>query len=184
MREQGGELDEFVLERARAGDHAAFRDLVRHYDPGLRALVFRLLGDRGRMDDVLQEAYVKAFRGLATFRGDASVRTWIYRITYNACMDDLRRRPRRDEVSLDAAPADATLTPDPGERIVARAGLAAALALLPPDQRAAVMLVDAEGFDYAAAAKVLGVAEGTIASRVSRARAALRTSLRDGGREF
>lgn len=182
MTDQESKLDVLVLQRARAGDHAAFRELVRLYDAGLRALAFRLLGDRGRMDDVLQEAYVKAHRGLATFRGDASVRTWLYRITYNACMDELRH-PRREELSLETEPNRAPSAPGPCDRSVARAGLSAALAVLPPDQRAAVVLVDAEGLDYAAAAGVLGVAEGTIASRVSRARAALRKALGDGERE-
>lgn len=176
MQERIGELDASVLDRARAGDQRAFRDLVEHHDRGMRALAFRLLGDRGRMDDVLQEAYVKAFRGLQAFRGDAGVRTWLYRIVYNACMDELRRRPSepafRDTVAFPVAAA-----PDPGDTVALRAGLHAALALLPPEQRAAVLLVDAEGFDHGAAAAILGVAPGTIASRVSRARAALRRTL-------
>ena len=184
MPERVGELDDALLERARGGDHGAFSELMRHYDAGLRALAFRLLGDRSRMDDVLQETYVKAYRGLAKFRGDASARTWIYRIAYNACMDDLRRRPRAEEVPLDVAPPTASTAPDPGDHVVLRSGLAAALARLPADQRAAVLLVDAEGFDYAAAGRVLNVAEGTVASRVSRARAALRKTLTDGGKEF
>jgi RNA polymerase sigma-70 factor (ECF subfamily) len=187
MQERVGELEPAVLERARAGDHAAFRDLVRLYDQGLRSLAFRLLGDAGLMDDVLQEAYVKAYRSVRTFRGDSSVRTWLYRITYNACLDDIRRRSRsRSRVTDMSAGTEADLLapgPDPGDRAVLRSGLAAALGALPPDQRAAVLLVDAEGFDYAAAGKVLGVAEGTVASRVSRARATLRGALRDSGEE-
>ncbi|MGI8684954.1 MAG: RNA polymerase sigma factor [Acidimicrobiales bacterium] len=183
MQERVGELEPAVLERARAGDHAAFRDLVRLFDPGLRSLAFRLLGDAGRMDDVLQEAYVKAYRSLGAFRGDSSVRTWIYRITYNACIDDIRRRSRVTDLPMDTAADRPAVGPDPADRAVLRSGLAAALAGLPPDQRAAVLLVDAEGFDYAAAGKVLGVAEGTVASRVSRARAALRQALRENGEE-
>ena len=183
MLERGDELDAAVLERARAGDHAAFRDLVRHYDAGLRALAFRLLGNAGRMDDVLQEAYVKAYRGLTSFRGDSSVRTWLYRITYNACLDDLRRRAKVMELPFEAAIDSRAGAPDPGDQAALRSSLAAALAALPADQRAAVLLVDAEGFDYAAAGRVLGVAEGTVASRVSRARATLRSALRTGGEE-
>lgn len=183
MKERVGELDPGVLERAREGDHAAFRDLVRHHDAGLRSLTFRLLGDASRMDDVLQDAYVRAYRGLGSFRGESSVRTWMYRITYNACLDDMRRRSRVRDLPMDAAPDRPALGPDPGERAVLRSGLAAALAALPPDQRSAVLLVDAEGFDYAAAAKVLGVAEGTVASRVSRARATLRGALKNDREE-
>lgn len=183
MKERVGELEPAVVVRARAGDHAAFRDLVQLYDPGLRSMAFRLLGDAGRMDDVLQEAYVKAYRSLAAFRGESSVRTWMYRITYNACVDDIRKRSRADDLPMDAAVDRPATGPDPGDRAVLRSGLAAALATLAPDQRAAVLLVYAEGFDYAAAGKVLGVAEGTVASRVSRARAALRDALRTTGEE-
>ena len=176
------EVDAGVLERARAGDHRAFRALVSHYDRGLRALACRLLGDAAHMDDVLQDAYVKAYRGLATFRGDAGVGTWLYRITYNTCMDHLRRSRRAGELPLDELRERASGDPDPGERAAVRGSLAAALASLPPEQRAVVMLVDAEGFDHAAAARVLGVAEGTVHSRLSRAHAVLRARLdRSGG---
>lgn len=153
-----------------------------HYDRGLRALAFRLLGDAGQMDDVLQDAYVKAYHGLATFRGDAGVGTWLYRITYNACMDHLRRTRRAGELPLEELRERPSADPDPGERAAVRGNLADALAALSPEQRAVVMLVDAEGFDHASAARVLGVAEGTVHSRLSRAHAILRTRLgREGG---
>jgi len=162
-------------------DPADFVDLVRRHDRTLRALAWRLLGDRDRMDDVLQEAYVKAFRALPTFRGDADAApgTWLYRITYNACMDELRRQRRVSLVPLD----DAVGRPDPrgdvGDRVVRSHRLAAAIDALPPDHRAAVLLVDAEGFDYRSAAEVLGIPEGTVASRLNRARAALRQTLQE-----
>ena len=182
-QERVGELDPAVLVRARDGDHAAFSELVRHHDPGLRRLAFRLLGDRTRMDDVLQDVYVKVYRGLATFRGDSGVATWVYRITYNACLDELRRRSRSGDLPMELVDDRPATGPGPAERAVLRSGLAAALSALSPDQRAAVLLVDAEGFDYSAAAAVLGVAEGTVASRVSRARAALRQAMGGGGGE-
>lgn len=171
-----GEVDALVVARARRGDQAAFIDIVRHYDDRLRALVFRLLGDRDRMDDVLQDAYAKAFRSLHRFKGSSGLGTWLYRITYNACIDDLRRRPAVAPVTYDADRAASVADPRPGpeEIAVGRDDLAAALDRLPPDQRAAVVLVDAYGLDYADAAEVLGVRAGTIASRLSRARAALR----------
>jgi RNA polymerase sigma-70 factor (ECF subfamily) len=152
-----------------------FAQLVAEHDRALRMLAFRLVEDRDAMDDVLQEAYVKAFRALPRFRGDAAAGTWLYRIVYNACIDHLRRTRRSVERPLDEA---VSLTaPDPGESTSRREGLAAALAALAPDQRAAVLLVDAEGFDYPAAAQVLGVPVGTVASRLSRARASLRRAL-------
>ena len=179
-----GDIDSGVVERARAGDHRAFRSLVSHYDQGLRALAYRLLGDAGQMDDVLQDVYVKAYRALASFRGDAGVGTWLYRITYNACMDHLQRTRRLDQLPLDALSERASPEQDPGDRAVARGSLAVAVAALSPEQRAVVMLVDAEGFDHAAAAQVLGVAEGTVHSRLFRAHAVLRAHLGRAGGEL
>jgi RNA polymerase sigma-70 factor, ECF subfamily len=175
-----GEVAPGVLESARAGDPAAFEQVVRHYDARLRALAYRLLGDPALMDDALQEAYVKAFRALPGFRADAGLGTWLYRITYRTCLDVLRAEGRRRTTPLEDTHAAADPGADPGRVASARTDLARALDSLPPDQRAAVLLVDAEGLDYTAAAEVLGVAAGTIASRLSRARAALRKALAEG----
>ena len=170
-----------MLQRARAGDRQAFTEVVRHYDHRLRALAYRLLGDRAAMDDALQEAYVKAFRALPGFREDAGLGTWLYQITYRACVDLQRRESRHQADTNDWSPSDAAApTADPAATAASRTDLQRALAGLPVDQRAAVLLVDAEGLDYDAAAAVLGVAPGTIASRLSRARAALRAALAEG----
>jgi RNA polymerase sigma-70 factor (ECF subfamily) len=192
---RGGEVASDVLRRAMAGDPAAFTEVVRHYDHRLRALAFRLLGDRAAMDDALQEAYVKAFRALPAFREDAGLGTWLYRITYHACVDLQRREGRhhtaftRPSAGADShagrdtagpEPAATGAAADPATTAARRTDLQRALAALPVDQRAAVLLVDAEGLDYDAAALVLGVAPGTVASRLSRARAALRTALAEG----
>jgi RNA polymerase sigma-70 factor (ECF subfamily) len=150
-----------------------FAKLVREHDANLRALAFRLLGDRDRMDDALQEAYLRAYRALPRFRGDSAVATWLYRITYNACLDELARTPQ--VVALDRVRERADPRPGAAESVE----LADALASLPAADRAAVLLVDAQGFDYRSAAEVLGVPEGTIASRLSRARAHLRRLLDD-----
>jgi RNA polymerase sigma-70 factor (ECF subfamily) len=183
---QGDEVPSDILERARRGDQPAFTALVRHYDHRLRALAYRLLGDRAAMDDALQDAYVKAFRGLPGFREEAGLGTWLYRITYRACVDHQRREGRHASATPLTGTADGRDVPaqgsgaEPAATAVARADLARALAALPVDQRAAVLLVDAEGFDYDTAAAVLGVAAGTIASRLSRARATLRAALSEG----
>jgi len=171
------EIDPAVLARARRGDQRAFALLVRHYDDGLRALAYRLLGDRDRMDDALQEAYVRAFRALPAFRGDAAVGTWLYRIAYNACIDELRRE--RQVVPLESVRERPDPRPGPGELLPVRRLLADALAALPAPDRAAVLLVDAQGFDYRSAAEILGVPEGTVASRLNRTRAVLRRFLSD-----
>jgi RNA polymerase sigma-70 factor, ECF subfamily len=170
-----------VVERARRGDQEAFAAVIRHYDPGLRALAYRLLGDRDLMDDALQEAYVKAFRALPRFRGHSKLGTWLYRIVYNACLDELKRPSRRQDVpyeDIDHAPAPWS---DPGDAVARRGDLGAALARLAPEERAAVLLVDAQGFDYREAARILDVPEGTVASRLSRARAHLRSALGNEG---
>lgn len=171
-------VDAATVARARAGDHLAFADIVRAHDHRLRGLAYRLLGDRDRMDDVLQEAYVRAFRALPRFKGDAALGTWLYRIVYNACIDELRRRPG-EMVALgdEQLAGEPSPLPDPGDVAVRRRDLAAALDRLSPDQRAAVLLVDAYGFDYTEAAGVLGVRTGTVASRLNRARTALRQAL-------
>jgi RNA polymerase sigma-70 factor (ECF subfamily) len=172
------EIPASIVAKAQQGNHAAFRRIVRHYDDRLRALAFRLLEDRDAMDDALQEAYVKAFRSLNTFKGNSSLGTWLYRITYNSCIDELRRREK--VIPLTTRDGEDLQISDPSDAIGAadmRADLASAMSGLPPDQRAAVMLVDADGFSYDEASKVLGIPPGTVASRVSRARAALRTAL-------
>jgi RNA polymerase sigma-70 factor (ECF subfamily) len=169
-------LDSALVARARRGDWEAFTALIRQHDDGLRALAFRLLGDRERMDDALQEAYLRALRGLPRFRGDSAFGTWLYRIAYNACLDELKRS-RREVVPLHEVPERLDARPGPLETASRRDELARALAALPPPDRAAVLLVDAQGFDYGTAAEILGVPEGTIASRLNRARAALRRAL-------
>jgi len=173
-----------ILEDARAGDQHAFGLLLRHHDDRMRALAWKLLGDRDRMDDALQEAYVKAWRSLPGFRLDANFGTWLYRITYNACIDELRRgasRPTPHDFSI-TAEQPAVTAAGPERHAVGADTVARLLASLPDDQRVTVVLVDGEGFDNQTAARILGVAVGTVASRLSRARATLRAGLREEDR--
>ena len=164
-----------MVERARAGDADAFVAIVRRYEADLRRLVARMLGEPDRVADVLQETFLRAFRALPKFRGDASLGTWLYRIAYNICLDELKR-PRLRVLPLEeAAPAVAPV--DTAGTAGRSAALRAALAALPPEERVAVLLVDGEGFDYASAGEVLGVPAGTIASRLNRARRVLRELL-------
>jgi len=158
-------------------EQRGFVDVVREHDRRLRALAYRMLGDRDRMDDVLQDAYTSAFRSYERFRGESGAGTWLYRIVYNACLDDLRRR-RPDPVRLEETDE---VTADHADTAAHRADLASALASLRPEHRAAVLLVDADGFTYAEAARICDVQEGTIASRLSEARRALRRALSTRG---
>jgi RNA polymerase sigma-70 factor (ECF subfamily) len=173
-----------VLERARNGDHDAFTAVVRLYDLRLRGLAYRVLGDRDGMDDALQEAYVRAFRALPRFRGDARIGTWLFRITYNACLDELARKRKVIHVPLDELVEQASAEPEPGEALRARRDLASSFAALSKDERTVVFLVDVQGFDYAGAAELLGVPVGTVASRLNRARRCLRSALRPAGEGF
>jgi RNA polymerase sigma-70 factor, ECF subfamily len=170
----GAPVERRLLEDAQAGDERAFADLIRGFDQSFRLLAYRLLSDRREMEDALQEAYVKAFLGLPRFRGESALSTWLYRIVYNSCLDQLRRVPK-EERALHVEPS--AVATDPADLVATRATLEEALAALAPIDRAAVLLVDAEGLSYDDTATIVGVPRGTIASRLSRARASLRRSL-------
>jgi RNA polymerase sigma-70 factor (ECF subfamily) len=134
------------------------------------------------MDDALQEAYVRAFRALPRFRGDARVGTWLFRITYNACLDELARGRKVTHVHLDELVEQASGDPQPGEELSDRSEVTSALRALPADERAVIFLVDVQGYNYARAAEIVGVPVGTVASRLNRARLSLRRALRAGAR--
>jgi RNA polymerase sigma-70 factor, ECF subfamily len=166
-----------VTEQIRPADQPdteEFLALVREYDLRHRRLAYRLLGDRDRMDDVLQEAYARAFRALPRFRGRAGLATWLYRIVYNTCIDELRRSGARKEISLEEWRERGGRRDDVEQRL----DLEAALASLSPELRAVVLLVDADELSYEEAAEVLGIPPGTVASRLSRARDTLKGALR------
>jgi RNA polymerase sigma-70 factor (ECF subfamily) len=154
----------------------AFEAMVREHDAVLRRFAYRLVGRD--VEDVLQSAYLSAFRALPAFRAESSVSTWLHRIVFAAAMNhhrSNRRRFRRDVLGAvgefgDDFSADST----------SRVDQARAVHRLPIDQRAALLLVDGQGFSYAEAARVLGVAAGTVASRLSRARAQVRESIAVG----
>jgi len=173
--------DSRLVDQARAGDQAAFIALLRQEDAHMRALVFTTLNTQTGMDDVLQEAYIKAFGAIGKFRGDCSFSTWLHRIVFNATIDYSRRNRRHQHEDMHHLDHE----PDPqsgvGHQVVERDALGSALNELTAEQRACVLLVDAEGYDYQSVADMLGVSYGTIASRLSRARANLRTSLELSG---
>jgi RNA polymerase sigma-70 factor (ECF subfamily) len=173
-----------VVDGVLGGDPAAFADIVRRHDERLRRLAFKLLGgDRELMDDALQEAYARAYRALPRFRHDAALGSWLYRIVYNTCVDELRRLKRQaasfdTTVTAGSAWDPASPAPGPERAVVARDATARALAGLPDIHRITVVLVDGEGFDVQTAARILGVAPETVRSRLWRARVALRRALR------
>jgi RNA polymerase sigma-70 factor, ECF subfamily len=158
-----------VMAAACHRDHAAFAQVVATYDERLRALAYDLLGSRQAMDDVLQETYLLAYRGLPAFRGDSSLGTWLHRIAYTACLQRLRRAPDAEPLPQEVLEALET-TERTDDQVALRDQLRGALAELSPERRAAVLLVLRDGFSYADAAAVLGVPVGTVASRVAAAR--------------
>jgi RNA polymerase sigma-70 factor, ECF subfamily len=144
---------------------------IRENHGDLRRFAYRMVGDAA--DDVLQDSYVKAFRSWRRFAGAPERRRrWLYRIVYRTALDQLRRQGRSRQVRS-LAGNEAASDPE------GRADVAAALARLPDQQRAAVLLVDMIGLTYDEAAKVCGVPRGTIASRLNHARIDLRQQLRD-----
>ena len=166
-----------LLVRATDGDVDAFYALIGRHDHGLRRVAYRLLGDRDAMDDALQNSYLKAFRALPSFSGDAAFKSWLYRIVYNTCLDELRHRRKMRVLPIETAAERPDRHPDPGEVATDKLDLAAALASLSPETRAAVLLVFVDVMDYRSAAQILGVSRGTLASRLHRGRAQLRRAL-------
>lgn len=178
-RLDAGHIDADVA-AAKAGDRRALDALLRaHYDR-LYAVCRRLTGSDADAADACQEALLGIVRNLDRFDGRSRFGTWAYRIAVNASLDELRRRRRRpapqDTSAADRPePADPGL--DPAVTVADRLALDAALARLAPDFRAAVVLRDVAGLDYAEIAEALEIPPGTVRSRIARGRAALADDL-------
>jgi len=176
--------DADLLARHVEGDPEAFGEIVRRHRDRLWAVALRTLGDREEAADAVQDALVSAFRGAHSFRGQSAVTTWLHRITVNACLDRIRRATSRrtapvaDDESLDGLLEPQESAEAPAERRELHRELLAALATLPPDQRAALVLVDMQGYPVAEAAEMLNVPVGTVKSRCARGRARLLPLLR------
>lgn len=161
------------------GDPDAFGELVRRHRDRLWAVAIRTLGDREEAADAVQDALVSAYRRAHTFQGRSAVTTWLHRITVNACLDRARKAASRHTSPMDDPERlELVLEPHesasaPAERGDVRRQLAEALATLAPDQRAALVLVDMQGYPVAEAARILGVPTGTVKSRCARGRARL-----------
>jgi RNA polymerase sigma factor (sigma-70 family) len=186
-----------LAERARAGDLAAFNDLVEPHQRLVFNLCLRMLGGPAAAEDATQEAFLAAWRNVSSFRG-SNFRAWLMRIASNACTDELRRRGRRPAASLDAPPPgldepidvpDTDAGPEDLALQQERRGVVqAALLTLPEDQRLAVVMCDIQGFSYEEIAEAMGTNVGTVKSRIARGREKLRRELvsrgeHPGGRE-
>jgi RNA polymerase sigma-70 factor (ECF subfamily) len=159
---------------AQAGERAAVDALLRRHADRWHAVCRRVMGDDADASDALQEAMIAIVRGLDRFDGRSQFSTWSYRVATNACLDELRRRRRRPEpVDDDALDVPLSTGGDAIDAIGERADIDAALATLRPEFRAAVVLRDLVGLDYAEIGEILGAPPGTVRSRIARGRAAL-----------
>ena len=184
-----------LVEKARRGSQEAFEQLVLDNQNRVYSLALRLVEDREEAADLSQEAFVRAWQGLARFQGASSFSTWVYRLTTNLCIDHLRKKKRREAVepavSLDdqesgwAEPADRESDPqlalERSERVRA---LARGLERLPGWQRQALELREISGLSYQEIGRALDIDLGTVKSRIARARLNLRKILLEDGNFF
>ena len=166
-------FEERLAEPSRLSSPAEFEELLRTHDRAVRSVAYRIVGDD--VDDVLQAAYMKAFEQRASFRGESSMGTWLHTIVYRTALDHLRSGRRRQATQHRASTE--TSIADSSDAVADRMAVEEALADLPVEHRVALLLVDGQGMSYDNAAQVLGVANGTVASRVHRARNAMRAAL-------
>lgn len=165
-----GQLDDEILVRAaQDGDVDAFEELVRRYQTPVYRTAFRMLGARADAQDATQETFVRAWRALPRFRRTSTISTWLYRIVTRRCLDKLAARRPTDpldeiEIEDDLDPAEAT---ERSERLRA---VTQAIATLPADQRAALVLREFEGLAYQEVAEILGISLAAVKGRIHRAR--------------
>ncbi|MCO6452737.1 MAG: sigma-70 family RNA polymerase sigma factor [Caldilineales bacterium] len=178
--------DSRLIEAARKGDLPAFNQLVLQYQSLAYNVAYRIVGDGEAASDVTQDSFIKAYKALDSFRGD-SFRPWLLRIVTNTCYDYLRARKRKPTDNIDDVLVDPEHSwrlvesgerPDEAaERAELNKLLQWAIGQLPDDQRAVVVLTDVQGFSYEETAEAMGIALGTVKSRLSRARTRLRDLL-------
>jgi RNA polymerase sigma-70 factor (ECF subfamily) len=172
LQRRDAEAFELARTAAALGVERRFEDLIDRHDRRMRRLAFGMLGDANRLDDVLQEAFLRAYRALpARFETEQSEAAWLYRIVTRVCLNELRARRRRPETP--GLPIDSPGRTDDGYS----GALIRAFSRLRQKERLVVLLVDVVGLDYKAAAGALGVPAGTVGSRLNRARRALREAL-------
>jgi RNA polymerase sigma-70 factor (ECF subfamily) len=168
--------DVALVAAARDGDPVAFESLVRAYAGVVHAHGLRFFGDPQAADDVVQEVFVKVYRSLASFDGNAAFSTWLFRITRNVCLDMFRAGKRRP-VPVDPVEIHAGVSPDHAQQVVDTVAVERAMRALLPEDREALGAVTLFGMSYAEASTELGVPIGTVKSRVFRARRTLLASL-------
>ena len=174
-------MDELLLKRAQRGDPEAFEQLLTPMEKFIWHVCWHYTGDRQASEDCGQEAMIRIWRALESYRGDCTFESWVYRIAANCCLDWLRKKKRDRSESIEPLrekgfdPAETG--PGTEEKVVAadeHRQMRECIARLPEDQREALVLTQLEGVPYEEAAVRLGTTEGTVKSRVNRAKAKLR----------
>ncbi|MBS1885694.1 MAG: sigma-70 family RNA polymerase sigma factor [Actinobacteria bacterium] len=183
MRPMPSEDEQQLVVRAKAGEERAFEELVRSHADHLYAVVVRLLGDRHEAEEVTQETFLRAWRGIGSFEGNSRFFTWLYRIGIN----EARRRAARNTMTFRASPVeerpgteptDLSEAPEPtATRHELQVVLEEAIAALDPDYRAPLVLRDVEGLSTSEAAEAMGLGEAAFKSRLHRARLAVRKAV-------
>ncbi|MDD6316921.1 MAG: sigma-70 family RNA polymerase sigma factor [Clostridia bacterium] len=184
--------DRELVERARAGDHDAFEQLVQQYERKVYITAHRLMGIDADAMDASQEVFIRVYRFLDTFNAESSFSTWLYRITINVCKDMLRRRAVRAELPLELEDeengtfvneiSDSTYDPvEIYERAELRQVLRTGIDALPETYKQIILLRDIAGLSYEEIADTLQIEIGTVKSRLSRARERLRNYLLQSG---
>lgn len=180
-----------IIEKVLGGDANAFEELVLKYEKTVYNLALRMVGDRDDASDMTQETFIKAYGSLSSFRGDSKFSVWIYRIATNVCLDFLRSKSRKQQVSLTVSDddEDAQLDiPDPSStpeqqliKKISMQSVEEGLKTLPDKQRQILVMRELGGMSYAEIGKALSLEEGTVKSRIFRARKRLCTFLLDSG---
>lgn len=173
--------EEKLIARAAKGDASAFNDLLSAHERKMYAVCLRMCGNHEDAQDCLQEAMLRVFRAISGFKGQSSFSTWLYRVTMNTCLDELRKKKNKQSTSLDSlletgwSPADTEDTPEKHAVVSERkAEIRKVIRELPDDMRSAIVLRDIQGFSYDEISKILNINVGTIKSRISRGREKLR----------
>ncbi len=181
--------EKLLIEKSQQGDIESFELLIKEHQQIAFNIAYRMLGNIEDAKDISQDAFIKIYKSLNTFKGDSSFSTWLYRIVTNTCLDELRKRKKRNTISYDNTiktddgEIDRNIpdTGDTPEEIVSKnesqRAIIKSINKLSEQHKIVIVLRDIKGFSYEQIGEILNCPEGTIKSRISRARIALRTLL-------
>lgn len=182
--------EKLLLGRAKAGDIPAFEQLIEGYQKKVFNIAYRMLGNYDDANEIAQEVFIRVFKSISKFKEESAFSTWIYRITTNTCLDELRKRKNRKVISLDEDVkyddieikrqiVDDKPTPDViAEKNEVRQAVKKAIDSLSEDHRLVIVLRDLQDLPYDEIARTTGVPEGTVKSRINRARNELKQILK------